>query len=161
MEGRYDRFTTMIAALYQNIQKVKMLEMENFDLRTIHATCLHHFSQHPSGLTLKELTELCEVDKAAMSRCVAELQEKGLVHSDDVSTKKYNRAWKLTDRGEDVAEETNQKIDEAVNYVGSFLREPDRAQFYLWLTQITGNLEEYVQKKVAAQSKTAKTEEGE
>ena len=86
MEGRYDRFTTMIAALYQNIQKVKMLEMENFDLRTIHATCLHHFSQHPSGLTLKELTELCEVDKAAMSRCVAELQEKGLVHSEDVST---------------------------------------------------------------------------
>ena len=48
-----------------------------------------------------------------------------------------------------------------MNYVGSFLREPDRAQFYLWLTQITGNLEEYVQKKVAAQSKAAKTEEGE
>ena len=151
MEGRYDRFTTMVAALYQNIQKVKMLEMQDFDLRTIHATCLHHFSQHPEGLTLKELTELCDVDKAAMSRCVAKLTERGLVRSEEYGTKKYNKVWKLTERGEDVAEETNRRIDQAVSYVGSFLREPERQQFYLWLTEITGNLEEYVRKKLSGQ----------
>ena len=155
MESRYDRFTTMVAALYQNIQKVKMMEMEEFDLRTIHATCLHHFSLHPEGLTLREITALCDVDKAAMSRCVAKLQEKGLAYSEEAGSRKYNRLYKLTEYGAEVARETNRRIDEAVDYVGAFLQEPERLQFYRWLTQITENLSNYVQQRKQREAENA------
>lgn len=77
MKGRFDTFTTVIASMYQSVQKIKALEMEKYGLRSSHVTCLHHLLAHPDGLTLKELTALCAIDKAAISRNLSVLQSRG------------------------------------------------------------------------------------
>lgn len=145
MEQRFDRFTLLIAALYQDIRKLEGLEMEEFGLRSGHGVCLHQLLAHPDGLTLKQLTVLCDLDKAAVSRHLAGLQEAGLAAQEEETDRRYNRRWRLTEKGEAVAAETGRRIDRAVGYVGAFLTERERRTLYRQLGQIAGNLGKYIQ----------------
>ena len=144
MEGRFDTFTMVIASLYQNVQKIKMMEMEEFGLRTGHVTCLHYLYANPDGLTLKELTALCALDKAAVSRYLSVLQERGLARIEERESRKYNLKWVLTDAGKQTAEDIDGRIGRAVSAGGDFLTEEERRQFYPWIMQIDRNLRNYV-----------------
>ena len=144
MKGRFDTFTTVIASLYQSVQKIKIMEMEEFGLRSGHVTCLHHLYANPDGLTLKELTALCAIDKAAVSRYLAVLAERGYAKVEEQETRKYNLKWTLTEPGRKAAEDIDGRIDRAVSAGGDFLTEEERRQFYPWITQIDRNLRDYV-----------------
>ena len=43
-----------------------------------HANCLFFLGENPEGMTIGQLAEACCEDKAAVSRSVAQLVEKGL-----------------------------------------------------------------------------------
>ena len=118
MKGRFDTFTTVIASLYQSVQKIKIMEMEEFGLRSGHVTCLHHLYANPDGLTLKELTALCAIDKAAVSRYLAVLAERGYAKVEEQETRKYNLKWTLTEPGRKAAEDIDGRIDRAVSAGG-------------------------------------------
>ena len=140
MEHRFDRFTSIITSIFQSIQKIKSLEMERYGLKAGHVTCLHHLNSSPDGLTLVQLTKLCEMDKAAVSRYMSALQEKGLVARENTENKKYRRIWSLTEAGRAIAIDLDGSIEDAVDAVGFFLTESDRLILYKDLELIDANL---------------------
>lgn len=144
MEARFELFTTGIASVYRSIQKIKSIEMTSFGLKGVHALCMYFLSKHAQGLTGTQLSEMCCEDKAAISRAVSILKEKGFVaEAQPDGVKKYRSIITLTDAGKEIAREEEQKIFGALNAGGNGLTEEERQKFYTTLYLIAGNLEKY------------------
>jgi aminoglycoside phosphotransferase family enzyme len=74
MTRKYEIFSTVVSSLYHDIQKIERTEMAKYGLKGPHAQCLVVMARYPEGITASRLCELCERDKAAISRTVAELE---------------------------------------------------------------------------------------
>lgn len=144
MKERFDRFTNAIAAIYQDIRKIKQAEMSRYDLQSGHADCLHLLLDHPEGLTSGKLAEVSGMDKAAVSRYMKVLEERGYAVMEERDEKIYRRKWKLTKEGKQTARHIQRRIDAAVSAVGDFMNEKQRAQLYDVLEQIVANIDDYV-----------------
>jgi DNA-binding MarR family transcriptional regulator len=114
--------------------------MKGFDLKAIHVMCVYYLSENKEGLTASELCKLTLEDKAAISRALTLLQEKGYIKYD---TNGYNANIKITDEGEKVAEFIMKKSQMAVEAGGSSLNDEEREIFYKALSSIADNLEKY------------------
>ncbi len=143
MKERFDRFTSAIAGIYQDIRKIKLAEMERYDLRSGHVDCLHILANEPEGLTSKELAEHAYMDKAAVSRYMSILEERGFVKQEETDARVYRRKWLLTPKGKAAADLIQERIGSAVSAVGDFLSENERALLYSVLEQIASNLHAY------------------
>ena len=53
--------------------------MTEFGLKGTHVMCLFFLHHTPEGLTAAQLCQLCAEDKAAISRTIATLKEKGYI----------------------------------------------------------------------------------
>ena len=96
MLNRFGAFVTGITACYKYIQRIKTQEMAELGLKGTHMPCLFFLSQNPEGMTAAQLCHLCDEDKAAISRTLAELETKGYLRTQTMSGKKY-RAVVLLD----------------------------------------------------------------
>ena len=89
MQERITEFTTSVASAYKKLKKIKRQQTElyaSFGIREPHVMCLYFLGEHPEGLTVTELAALCYDDKAATSRAVDYLVEKGYAqHEEDLS----------------------------------------------------------------------------
>jgi len=141
MITRFELFTSTITQIYKNLQKVKMQEMADLELRGIHVMCLFQLNRHPEGLTVTQLSSLCGEDKAATSRTVSDLTKKGLIVTD--TQKKYRAPIILTDEGQKVADQIDAQAALAVEVVGQGLSDNEREIFYKALTTISENLKKY------------------
>lgn len=141
MIERFEQFTTTITQIYKNLQKVKMQEMADLELRGIHVMCLFQLNRHPEGLTVTQLSSLCGEDKAATSRTVSDLMQKGLISTD--KEKKYRAPIILTENGQTVANQIDKQATQAVDAVGQGLTNEEREIFYKALTTISENLKKY------------------
>ena len=79
MISKYELFSSSVSSLYHDIQKIERVEMANFGLKGPHAQVLLAMSRCPEGITAVRLCQICEKDKAAISRSVAELEQAGLL----------------------------------------------------------------------------------
>lgn len=141
MITRFELFTTTITQIYKNLQKVKMQEMADLELRGIHVMCLFQLNRHQEGLTVTQLSNLCGEDKAATSRTVSDLVQKGLITTD--KEKKYRAPIILTEKGQNVANQIDKQAAQAVETVGQGLTTEERETFYKALTIISENLKNY------------------
>ena len=137
MIQRFESFVTGITTCYKYIQKIKSAEMTEFGLKGSHVMCLFFLHHNPKGLTAAQLCQLCGEDKAAISRTVATLTEKGYVKTED---KKYRALLQLTDKGLDIASRVDDLIEQWVAFGGDGLSEDDRTVFYGVLGHIADNL---------------------
>jgi len=137
MQDRFQAFVTGISVCYKYIQKIKSVEMTEFGLKGAHAMCLFFLHSHPEGLTAAQLSQLCAEDKAAVSRSLASLAEKGYIESDE---KKYRSVIRLTESGKGVASHIDTMIERWVEFGGDGLSEQDREIFYNSLELISNNL---------------------
>ena len=117
--------------------------MTEFGLKGAHAMCLFFLQNHPEGITAAQLSHLCAEDKAAVSRSLADLAEKGYVESEE---KKYRSRIRLTERGKEVADHIDEMIDQWVSFGGDGLTEENREIFYKSLGLIAQNLHDKVEK---------------
>lgn len=145
MISKYELFSTSVSCLYRDIQKIERTEMAKFGLKGPHAQCLLAMSRHPEGVTSAKLCEICEKDKAAISRTVAELEEAGLLHRTECNGVRYRAALKLTEKGREAAQAVNRKAQQAVEQAGEGLRDDQREVFYCVLELIAGNLHKICQ----------------
>ena len=140
MENIFENFTITILKLNKLVQRIKNFEMQEYGLKTIHVMCLYYLDNHPKGLTASELTKLTLEDKAAISRALKVLQEKGYAHYDP---NKYSAEIHLTEEGKKLAAVVYKKADRAV-CAGSYeFTEQQRQGFYIQLKTIADNLEKY------------------
>lgn len=141
MVGRFEQFSTAIASIYRNIQKIERAEMAKFGLKGPHCQCLLAMSRYPEGVTASQLCEICDKDKAAISRTVAELEASGMVVRPEGAGKRYRATLKLTQAGIAAAEAVTGRAKVAVvAATGDYGRE-QQLQFTQTLAMLASNLD--------------------
>lgn len=140
MISKYEHFSLSVSCIHQDIQKIERTEMEKFGLKGPHAQTLLALYRHPEGITSARLCQICEKDKAAVSRSVAELEEKGMVSRKLLNGSPYRARLTLTEQGVTAAEAVAKKAQQAVEQAGAGLEDDKRQIFYQVLALIAGNL---------------------
>ena len=141
MKQRFETFVTAIGQISRSLQKLKSSEMADFGLKGTHVMCLYQLQQHESGLTSAQLVQLCDEDKAAISRCISELQQRGLVETPENTEKRYRKILTLTEEGRKVAAGMDKKIIDAVMNAAQGYSQEERETFYHVLLQVAENLQ--------------------
>ena len=140
---RFEAFTTSVTKAYKYIQKIKLAEAENIGLKANHIMYMYHLGKNPEGLTSTELSKLCVEDKAAVSRAIVDLTDKGFIRSVERDLmRKYRAKIILTEKGKEKNKQLNEAIAIAVAKASSSINESEREKFYSILFYITDNLEE-------------------
>lgn len=140
METRYEMFSSAISSMYHDIQKIERTEMSGYGLKGPHAQCLLAMGRHPEGITAAQLCEVCEKDKAAISRILAELEQAGMVLRNTRNGNRYRALLTLTEQGKAAAQTVVEKARMAVELAGKGLEDAERELFYRVLAKIAGNL---------------------
>ena len=140
METRYELISASISSMYHDIQKIERIEMAKYGLKGPHAQCLLAMKKHPQGITAARLCEICEKDKAAISRILAELEEAGMILRENRNGSRYRASLTLTDQGMAAADAVVEKARLAVELAGTGFGETEREVFYRVLSIIAGNL---------------------
>ncbi len=139
--GGFELFTSTIRQITKSMQRLKSRELSKFGLRGAHAMCLFYLLRHDSGLTASELSELCDLDKGAVSRVLAELEAKEFVAcTESENRRRYRAKIHLTEKGRRISEKVNGAINEIVEKVGCGLSEAEKAVMYKALSLISANL---------------------
>lgn len=141
MLNRFEQFTTAISAIYRDIQKIERDEMEKYGLKGAFAQYLLVIARYPSGVTATKLCEICDKDKAAISRVLSEMESKGLVAKISSGTSQYKALHKLTEAGQDAARYVQEKATAAVEIAGSGITEDERRIMYGSFNRIAANLQ--------------------
>lgn len=140
MLSRFEQFSTVISDIYRYIQNIERDEMIKYGYKGAFAQYLVAMNRHSDGITAAQLCEICGKDKAAVSRVIAEMQEKGLVVRVSENDKAYRAKLKLTDEGIKAAEFVCKRAKAAVAAVGKEMSDEDRKIFYASLNMIASNL---------------------
>lgn len=142
MVRRFETFIIYINQIYRCVQKIKSREMMELGLKGTDVMCLFNLMRSDDGLTSAQLSFLCMEDKAAVSRAVSRLNEKGFITLEDSGDKRrYRSKLKLSDNGRRAAEKMEILIENAVMKGGEGLTEQERAVFYKALETISRNLQ--------------------
>ena len=152
MEGRYELLSSSISSMYHDIQKIERVEMARYDLKGPHAQCLLAMKKHPEGITAARLCEICEKDKAAVSRILAELEEAGMILRERRNGSRYRASLLLTEQGKRAAETVVEKARLAVELAGTGFDEGEREVFYRVLSIIAGNLHKLCREGLSRES---------
>lgn len=148
MLNRFEQFTSAISALCRDVQKIERDEMEKQGLRGAFAQYLLAISRYPEGITASALCEVCDKDKAAVSRIIGEMESKGLLQKINDGTSQYRARVSLTPAGEEAAAFVRERASAAVELAGSGLSDEDRKAFYKTLELISENLQEICKKGI-------------
>ena len=149
MISKYEIFSTVVASLYHDIQRIERTEMAKYGLKGPHAQALLAMSRYPEGITSGELVKLCDKDKAAISRTVAELEREGMIHRVGKNGNLYRAALVLTERGQQAASHVAERAKCAVEAAGAGLSQEQRKIFYTCLDTIAGHLQTLVDEGLA------------
>ena len=139
-EYGYELFSSSICCIYHDIQRIERAQMAKYGLKGPHAQCLLAMSRYPEGITAVRLCEVCEKDKAAISRIVAELEQMGMVRRTEHNGTRYRASLTLTEQGQTAAKAVEEKARLAVERAGAGLDDKSREVFYSVLALIAGNL---------------------
>lgn len=142
---RFTTFTLLIAKINRSIRKIKNEEMKEFGLKSPHVSCLYHLYKK-DGLTAKELADVCDEDKAAISRSIVELEKQGYILCQTKDKKRYKAPLLLTEAGKDIGGKIVEKIDSVLDFVGKAMPDNEREEFYDSLIAISDNLYEFCEK---------------
>ena len=145
MKDRFKTFTILIAKIARNIRRIKTEEMAEFKLKSPHVSCLYYLFKQKQ-MTAKELCDVCDEDKAAVSRSIEYLENNGLICCDSKMEKRYKSPLMLTKIGEKVAEQVVIKIDNILSVASEGLSEENRVIFYQSLELISNNLQKICDK---------------
>ena len=140
MIDRFEKFSLAIAEINRCWHKIAAEELSKYSLKSSHVTYLLTLARYPEGLTAPKLAELCDRDKADVSRMLSILEDRGLVTKDGIGSNRYRGCLRLTPEGQAVAKELSQRAELAVEQAGAGLTEENRGIFYESLDTITKNL---------------------
>lgn len=140
MENRFQIFTILINQISRSIHQIKSKEMKQFDLKSSHVSCLYYLYKSNGILTSKHLCDMCNEDKALISRSLLELEKKGLCILNE-KTKRYRAPIVLTKEGLKIGKYIEERIDSLLELATLGVKEEAREAMYSSLEQICRNLE--------------------
>lgn len=140
MQERFETFTVLINRISRNIRRIKNQEMAEYNLRSVHVSCLYYLYVN-NGSTATDLCERCEEDKATISRALDYLEKNEYLTCESKTAKRYNCLLTLTEKGKNAGKKIAEKINGVLREVGAGLTDEERAAFYRSLSIISSNLE--------------------
>lgn len=141
MLSRFEQFAFIIAGIQREVQKIEREEMIKHGYRGAFAIYLAVLSHYDEGLTATEICEVCDKDKAAVSRIIAEMEDKGLVEREKNTDKIYRAKIFLTEKGKEIAEFVTKRAADVIRTVSdSIIAESERELLYKMLDGIYKNL---------------------
>lgn len=140
MQERFETFTVLINRISRNIRKIKNQEMADYNLRSVHVSCLYYLYTN-KGATATDLCERCEEDKATISRALDYLENEGYLTCDSKSPKRYKSPLLLTGKGNEAGKKIADKINGVLDAISAELTEEERIAFYRSLSTISQSLE--------------------
>lgn len=139
MKDRFSTFTVLIDRIKRCIRKIKTEEMAEFDLKSPHVSCIYYLYRF-EALTSKELAEICDEDKAAVSRSLDFLEENGFIFCENEMRKRYKSPFQLTQKGLEAGQKLVAKVDRIIEAASQGLAEEERNTMYRGLAIISENL---------------------
>lgn len=140
-QDRFDRFSQAIFEIWRSWHKIAADELEKHGLKGAYVAYLKALQRYSeSGITAVELGRLCYKDKADVSRALSTLEGKGLVRRESGATGVYRARLFLTEEGQRIADEINERAVRAVELGGSGLSDEQREMMYAALERISANL---------------------
>lgn len=140
MIGRFETFTLALSEIMSSWNKIATEEMKPFGLKGNSVIYLIALFKHPDGLTAANLCEMCDRDKAEVSRAISAMEKKGLVTRTNTTASGYRANITLTDEGRKTTHILRERVKLAVEKGGEGLSEGQRDEFYNALSVIGGNL---------------------
>lgn len=142
MITRFEQFSVIISGIYRYMQKLEREEMVKRGYKGAFAGYLATLKRFDKGLTCTELCEICDKDKAAVSRIIAEMEDKGLVEKNGTGKGSYRAKVTITEKGKDIADFVSERAHLAVSRVsGELMNDEERAALYQTLDSIYKNLQ--------------------
>lgn len=141
MITRFERFTYAISEINRYWHKIATHEMAKYGLKGPFAMYLTVLYRHSDGVTSVQLGELCDKNKADVSRALSVLEEKGLVVREAKNNSLYRAKIQLTKEGRLAAEQVQKAASRAVELGGGGLTDERRDIFYQVLERIADNLQ--------------------
>jgi len=139
--NRFEQFSYVISGINRHIQKIERDEMIKYGYKGAFAQYLVALRRYPEGITSAKLCEICDKDKAAISRVLTEMQEKGLILRETQSDHRYSALIKLTAEGLKAAAYVDERAQAAIEAVGNEMTDENRAAFYATLDFIAAKLQ--------------------
>ncbi len=140
MIERFEKFATLVSSINKYVLKIEADEMIRLGLKGSFAQYLVAMSRYHEGVTSTMLCEICDKDKGAVSRAIAEMQDKGLVNHRGLLGTRYRAKHTLTEEGKRIASYVSKKAIKAVELANIGLSEDDRRCFYKVLELYYTNL---------------------
>ncbi len=139
-DSRFEAFSALISSAYKSMQKMKFRGMERYDLGGTHTFCMRQLRHAPEGgLNRTELAARCEMDKAQISRIIAELSKKGYV-TECGQKSAYRKKFVLTEQGKRVAEMIDGIVQRVLQFVSGEIPQEQIKAMYATLNIICENL---------------------
>lgn len=141
MVSRFEQFTSAVFSINRCVQKIERVEMAKFGLKGPQAQCLLAMARHPEGITSSQLRTVCDKDKAAISRTIADLEEEGMVRRLTNNGNRYRALLVLTPQGSEAAQQVQKRAQFAVEKASEGMNDEERAIMYRALGLIAANLQ--------------------
>ncbi len=139
MLTRYSRFTYIISEISKNLHKVSHSEMQRFGLHGSYAKYV--LALYRSGaMTAAQLSEVCDRNKADVSRAIVVLENENVVKKLDTGTH-YRVKIELTERGLELGCALSERLRLVLENVSGDIPRESLEQFYDTLEIIAKNLE--------------------
>ena len=142
MMSSFEKFTVVISGISRYVQKIQRREMVKRGYKGAFAQYLTVLKRCEEGLTSTELCDICDKDKAAVSRIIAEMEEKGLIEREKKNVRTYRSKIVLTEKGKEVAEYVEERSRAAVAVVSEgVMDDSQRETIYATLDLLYKNLQ--------------------
>ena len=141
MIERFEQFVSYISMIHRDIQRIEREEMEKLGLKGAYAQYLVAMHRYPEGITAADLCEVCDKDKAAVSRALAEMELHGLLQKMGERENRYRAMLKLTEKGREAAEFVCRKAVSAVQIAASEIDDETRKIMYRCLRSVSSRVQ--------------------
>ena len=148
-DDRFVRFSMATESLAKTLQKYKNDCLEPFGLRSMHLMTLWCLWRNGGGLTAGELSRLCSVDKAFVSRVTGELGALGYVDRIDRGEERGTRSriLTLTERGREIMEKIDGILRYSVERITDGVGREQTEAFYGVLDRFRQNIQDLADRK--------------
>lgn len=148
MQHRVTDYMTLVVAAYKKLQQIKKKQTAlyaTYDIKSQHVMVLYFLGHNIDGLTVTELAALCCEDKAATSRAVDYLVERGYaVHEEEKNKRRWRSKVRITPAGMRICRIIDCVSIEASNKAKEGISDEDLQVFYRVFHQMVDNMDKLV-----------------
>ncbi|MBE6007387.1 MAG: hypothetical protein E7238_09635 [Sarcina sp.] len=138
MTDRFEHFTLSIFSISRFWNRLATEEMKKYGFRGAYALYLVMIASADGNMTAAALADLCQRDKADVSRAISAFRKKGIL--EPYGESRYRAALKLTEKGQSLAAAIRSRADEVLEQAGRGISDEMRENMYLCLDIIARNM---------------------